>query len=157
MKGVKKDTYLCSRHFVESSDPTIDNSDPWITKLVENSIKTRKRKPPKDRTNTNNFKKNRNTENNISLSLTDSSMENDCFSFVLNSSLVSTSSFETKLSINETNESSTSIDLSNISPPMAVQNGKFWKCNQTIFVILRKKYLYKKSYISRKNEDKNIL
>ena len=117
VKDVKKDTYICSRHFVESSGPTIDNPDPLIAKLGENSIKTRKRKPPKDGTDTNNFKKSRNTENNVSLSLTVRSMENNGFSSILNSRSVNTSSFETKLSINETYKSSTSIDLSNISTP----------------------------------------
>ena len=50
LKALKKDTFICSNHFIGGCGPTEEDPDPLLATLTDKELKkkaTRKRKPPK--------------------------------------------------------------------------------------------------------------
>ena len=52
IKNIKKDTFICSNHFIGCCGPTEEDPDPLLATLTDKELKkkaSRKRKPPKQR------------------------------------------------------------------------------------------------------------
>ena len=50
LKALKKDTFICSNHFIGGCGPTEEDPDPLLATLTDKELKkkaTRKQKPPK--------------------------------------------------------------------------------------------------------------